>query len=326
MIFIGKNKEFREKNIVGFYTYALFSFFFVLFSFNSFSQDSIPIAKDLTEEKELDFQQFFFKALSEKSIGNYQKAIENLENSNQILTGNMAVYFEFSKNYLLLNKTLLAKEYIKRALNNEPNNIWMLQHLVKIHIKDKNFSDAIEVQEKLVTLNLSEQELLVKLYLNNKEEDKAISLMNTMEQNNGLSTSFKRLKEGLAKRSNNSVVEKKITDGGSLEEQFKANKSYAVLQQILVAAKENPEVLLKYSDEGILLFPAQPFVYLMKGKALNYQKKFKNALISLQNGIDFVIEDTMEADFYKEMAVSYKGLGNFKEEKNFIEKSKKIKN
>ncbi|MGJ8761492.1 MAG: tetratricopeptide repeat protein [Polaribacter sp.] len=326
MIFIGKNKEFREKNIIGFYTYALFSFFFVLFSFNSFSQDSIPIAKDLTEEKELDFQQFFFKALSEKSIGNYQKAIENLENSNQILTGNMAVYFEFSKNYLLLNKTLLAKEYIKRALNNEPNNIWMLQHLVKIHIKDKNFSDAIEVQEKLITLNLSEQELLVKLYLNNKEEDKAISLMNTMEQNNGLSTSFKRLKEGLAKRSNNSVVEKKITDGGSLEEQFKANKSYAVLYQILVAAKENPEVLLKYSDEGILLFPAQPFVYLMKGKALNYQKKFKNALISLQNGIDFVIEDTMEADFYKEMAVSYKGLGNFKEEKNFIEKSKKIKN
>ena len=326
MIFIGKNKEFREKNIIGFYTYALFSFFFVLFSFNSFSQDSIPIAKDLTEEKELDFQQFFFKALSEKSIGNYQKAIENLENSNQILTGNMAVYFEFSKNYLLLNKTLLAKEYIKRALNNEPNNIWMLQHLVKIHIKDKNFSDAIEVQEKLVTLNLSEQELLVKLYLNNKEEDKAISLMNTMEQNNGLSTSFKRLKEGLGKRNNNSVVEEKITDGGSLEEQFKANKSYAVLQQILVAAKENPEVLLKYSDEGILLFPAQPFVYLMKGKALNYQKKFKNALISLQNGIDFVIEDTMEADFYKEMAVSYKGLGNFKEEKNFIEKSKKIKN
>ncbi|QXP71409.1 hypothetical protein H0I29_04820 [Polaribacter sp. R2A056_3_33] len=326
MIFIGKNKEFREKNIVGFYTYALFSFFFVLFSFNSFSQDSIPIAKDLTEEKELDFQQFFFKALSEKSIGNYQKAIENLENSNQVLTGNTAVYFEFSKNYLLLNKTLLAKEYIKRALNNEPNNIWMLQHLVKTHIKDKNFSDAIEVQEKLVTLNLSEQELLVKLYLNNKEEDKAVSLMNTMEQNNGLSTSFKRLKEGLAKRSNNSVVEEKITDGGSIEEQFKANKSYAVLYQILVAAKENPEVLLKYSDEGILLFPAQPFVYLMKGKALNYQKKFKNALISLQNGIDFVIEDTMEADFYKEMAVSYKGLGNFKEEKNFIEKSKKIKN
>ena len=325
MKFRRKNKEFGEKNIIGFYNYVLFSFFFVLFSLNSFSQDSIPIAKDLTEEKELDFQQFFFKALSEKSIGNYQKAIENLENSNQILAGNMAVYFEFSKNYLLLNKTLLAKEYINRALSNEPNNIWMLQHLVKIHIRDKNFSEAIEVQQKLVAINLNEQELLVKLYLNNKEEDKAISLMNTMEQNNGLSTSFKRLKEGLTKRNNKAVVKEGITNGSSLEEQFKANNSYAVLQQILIASKENPEKLLKYSDEGILLFPAQAFVYLMKGKALNYQKKFKKALISLQNGIDFVIEDTMEVDFYKEMAVSYKGLGNIIEEKKFIEKSKKIK-
>ena len=326
MIFIGKNKEFREKNIVGFYTYALFSFFFVLFSFNSFSQDSIPIAKDLTEEKELDFQQFFFKALSEKSIGNYQKAIENLESGNQILAGNMAVYFEFSKNYLLLNKTLLAKEYIQRALKSEPNNIWMLQHLVKIHIKDKNFSAAIDVQEKLVTITLNEQELLVKLYLNNNEEAKSIALMNLMEQNTGLSISYKRLRDSLGKRKSKQVVQEKTTNEGSLEEQFKTNKSYKILQQILIASKKKPEMLLKYSDEGILLFPAQPFVYLMKGKALNYQKKYKNALLSLQNGIDFVIEEAMEADFYKEMAVSYNGLGNFKEEKNFIEKSKKIKN
>ena len=45
----------------------------------------------------------------------------------------------------------------------------MLKHLVKIHIKDKNFSDAIEVQEKLVALNPKEKELLVQLYLNNRE-------------------------------------------------------------------------------------------------------------------------------------------------------------
>ncbi|WP_341220407.1 hypothetical protein [Polaribacter atrinae] len=323
-----KIKELREKRRICLDKLFLFSFFFVLFSLNAFSQDSIPIAKDLTEEKELNFQQFFFKALSEKAIGNYQKAIENLESSNQIITDNVAVYFEFSKNYYLLNKILLAKEYIQRALNKEPNNVWMLQHLVKIDIKDKNFSEAIIVQEKLVAFDLSEQELLVKLYLNNKEEDKAVALMNLMEQNNGLSASFKRLKSNLENKNEIIVAEEAIAtvETGSLEEQFKANKSYAVLEQILKKSKQQPEVLLKYSEEGGLLFPAQPFVYLMKGKALNYQKKYKNALLSLQNGIDFVIEDAMEADFYKEMAVSYNGLGNFKEEKNFIEKSKNIKN
>jgi tetratricopeptide (TPR) repeat protein len=109
--------EFRRKR--RFYTYklVLFSFCFAFFSLQAFSQDSIPIAKDSTEEKELNFQQFFFKALSEKSIGNFQKAIENLESCHQILTNNVAVFFEFSKNYLLLQKTQLAKEYIDRALS-----------------------------------------------------------------------------------------------------------------------------------------------------------------------------------------------------------------
>jgi len=320
-----KNKEIREKSIIGFKTCVLFSFLFFFFSINSFSQDSILVAKDLTEEKELDFQQFFFKALSEKSIGNYQKAIENLESSNQIINDNVAVYFEFSKNYLLLNKTLLAKEYINRALTVEPNNIWMLKHLVKIHIKDKNFSEAIVIQHKIVAIDLKEQEFLVKLYLNNRQEDKAIVLMNLMEQNNELSASFKRLKSNLENRNKVPVVKESIAETGSFEEQFKVNKSYAVLEQLLEKYEKNPQVLLKYAEVGISLFPAQPFVYLMKGKALNYQKEYKNALISLQNGIDFVIEDEMEADFFKEMAISYKGLGDFKEEKKFLEKSKKIK-
>jgi predicted Zn-dependent protease len=63
----------------------------------------------------------------------------------------------------------------------------------------------------------------------------------------------------------------------------------------------------------------------MKGKALNYQKNYKKALTILQNGLDFAIEDTMEAEFYKEMAIAYKGLGNLKEEKKYTEKYRKLK-
>ena len=75
MITVFENKENRKKRAT-YLKYALFSILFILFSLKSYAQDSIPVAKDLTEEKELDFQQFFFKALSEKSIGHYQKAIE----------------------------------------------------------------------------------------------------------------------------------------------------------------------------------------------------------------------------------------------------------
>ena len=324
MITIFEKKEQRKKRAI-YFKYALFSIFCILFSLKSFTQDSIPVAKDLTEEKELDFQQFFFKALSEKSIGNYQKAIENLESCNQVLVNNVAVFFEFSKNYLLLNKTLLAKEYINRALVKEPNNIWMLKHLVKILVKDRNITDAIAIQQKVVAINIKEREFLLKLYLQNRDYKKAISLMNAMEQDNALSSNFKNLKNNLEKRKGKTVVEEKTIEVVSLKDQFKSNKSYVVLKQILAASKNNTEDLLKYSNEGISLFPAQPYVYFVKGKVLNYQKKYKKALLSLQSGIDFVIEDTMEADFYKEMAVSYKGLGNLKEEKKLIEKSNKIK-
>jgi predicted Zn-dependent protease len=322
MITIFEKKEQRKKRAI-YFKYALF---FIFFSLKSYTQDSIPIAKDLTEEKELNFQQFFFKALSEKSIGNYQKSIENLESCNQILTDNVAVFFEFSKNYLLLNKTLLAKEYINRALLKEPNNIWMLKHLVKVYLKDNNYSEAIPVQLKVVAIDIKEREKLLKMYLQNRNYKKAVALMNAMEYDNALSSYFKNIKNKFDKVKSSATLRKNNNATGSLKEQFKNNKSFVVLKQILVASKNNSEELLKYSEEGILLYPAQPFVYLMKGKALNYKKEYKKALLSLQNGIDFVIEDKIEVSFYKEMAIAYKGLGNLKEAKKFIEKSKKNKN
>ena len=319
-----EKKEYIKKRAICL-KYALFSIFFILFFLKSHAQDSILAAKDLTEEKELKFQDFFFKALSEKSIGNYQKAIQNLESCNQLLLNDVAVFFEFSKNYLLLNKTFLAKEYVDRALIKEPNNIWILKHLVKVHIKDRNLSDAIAIQQKVVAINRAERTFLLELYLNNRDYKKAISLMNALEQDNALSSSFKKIKNNLEKRKVKTVAKEKISKVVSLTAQFKANKSYAILKRILEESINNTQLLLQYSNEGIALFPAQPYVYLVKGKALNYQKKYKNALLILENGIDFVIEDGMEADFYKEMAVSYKGLGNFKEEKRFIQKSNKIK-
>ena len=167
-----KKKENPKKRAI-YLKYALCCVFFFLYFLEAHAQDSILVANDLTEEKELKFQDFFFKALSEKSIGNYQKAIENLESCNQVLTNDVAVYFEFSKNYFLLNKTFLAKQYAKRALVKEPNNIWILKHLVKIHVKDRNLSDAISAQQKVVATNRLDRTFLLELYLDNREYKKS---------------------------------------------------------------------------------------------------------------------------------------------------------
>ncbi|WP_397445141.1 tetratricopeptide repeat protein [Polaribacter sp. R77954] len=311
----------RTKHI----TIVLFMLCYVLFSHYSFSQDSIPEKEDLTEAAELKFQQFFFKALSQKSIGNHQKALENLENCNQIIANDVAVFFEFSKNYLALNNTLLAKEYLQRALIKEASNVWMLKHLVKIHQEERNYKKAIEVQQKVVALNPKERAYLVRLYLYNRQYDEAISLMNVLEEENALSANLKKLRNNLNSRKKIRSGNNTPNDIASLIHQFKTDKSYKILQEILNQSKNNPTQLIKFSEQGINLFPAQPFVYLIKARALNIQKNHKNALTTLQNGIDFVIDDKMEVDFYEEMAKAYKGLGNEKEEYKYQQKAKKLK-
>ncbi|TMM29918.1 hypothetical protein FDT66_08600 [Polaribacter aestuariivivens] len=324
MILKNKNTH-NRKNRTTYLKLVLFSLFFILFSVQIYSQDSIPAAKDLSEEKELLFQQSFFKALSEKSIGNYQKAIENLENCNQILPNNLTVFFEFSKNYLSLNNTLLAKEYINRALEKEPTNIWMLKHLVKIQVRARNFNEAIKTQQKVIAINKKEREYLVRLFLQNRDYKSASSLLNTLESEDLLSENLRELKFTLDKRKVIPKPKKLEANLDDLLSSFETDKSYKILEEILNKSKGNTEQLYKYSLKGITLFPAQPFVYLINGKSLNEKKEFKKAIETLQNGIDFVIEDAMEADFYKEMAVSYKGLGNTKDAQKFLEKYKKLK-
>ena len=314
----------RKETALKFLKGSLFSLLFFLISLKSYTQDSLSVAIDFTEEKELKFQQFFFTALSQKSIGNYQKAIENLESCNQILPNNKSVFFEFSKNYLYLNNTLLAKEYINRAINQDSKNIWMQKHLVKVFEKENNFFEAIKIQQKIIVLNPKENKNLVLLYLKNRDYKKALSFIKTLEEDNLLSSDLKKIKERLEKTNYSETQKVKVSK--DIYKRFETEKTYPLLKQILLETKEKPRLLLKYSKEGIALFPAQPFVYLINGSTLNVNREFKKALEILQNGIDFVIEDAMEALFYKEMALAYKGLNNKVEEKRYMEKYKKLVN
>ena len=323
MIFRVKKAK-KKETTLKFLKRSLFSLLFFLISLKSYTQDSLSVAIDFTEEKELKFQQFFFTALSQKSIGNYQKAIENLESCNQILPNNKAVFFEFSKNYLYLNNTLLAKEYINRAIIQDSKNIWMQKHLVKVFEKENNFFEAIKIQQKIIVLNPKENKNLVLLYLKNRDFKKALSFMKTLEKDNLLSSDLKKTKERLEKTNYSEIQKVKVSR--DIYKRFETEKTYTLLKQILLATKDNSVLLLKYSKEGIALFPAQPFVYLINGSTLNVNREFKKALEILQNGIDFVIEDVMEALFYKEMALAHKGLNNKVEERRYMEKFRKLVN
>jgi predicted Zn-dependent protease len=214
---------------------------------------------------------------------------------------------------------------VQRALKNEPENFWMLKHLVAIFEKESNFSDAVKIQEKLVVSHPKEREFLVRLYFMNNQLKDALTLLTTLEKESGLTSEFNSLKNRLDNTKVPDEKEIKSNDLEDLKRQFENDKSYPILEQILQKLENNLEDLLKFSKEGISLFPEQPFVYLQYGKALNLQNEFQKALNSLKNGLDFVIDKKLEIAFYTEIAKAYKGLGNTIEEKKYLQKATNLK-
>ena len=295
---------------------VLYVFFGLLFNpFLLYSQDSIPKIKEITEEiieeNTIKFQEYFFKSLSEKSIKNYQIAIQNLEECNAILPNDKAVFFELSKNYLLLNRTSEALQYINNALLLAPSNFWMLKHLVAIHKKDKNYQEAINTQLIIVDQKPKQRAELIYLYYLNDEYMQALSLIDVFEKDYGLTTRLKQLKNKLVLRNKPQTVISTIDSLPKLISDFKLNPpSFNTLKKILtLAIKDDIPAYHMYSNLAIDLFPAQPFSYLSKGRALQLQGKHQEAIDILEIGIDFIIENSLlEVQFYTILISAYKRL------------------
>ena len=314
-----KIKEARKKYFL--------SLFFVLFSFFSLkAQDSIPPSEDVSEKDNIEFQENFFKALSNKAIFNCQKAIQFLEKCNELDPNNKSVMFELSKNYLKLGRNNEALEYIKLALKNDSENIWLLEHQVYILRKIAAFDEAIQVQKKIAQQFPKKKRFLVFLHLQNRDVSSAKRILSELKEAKLLNSRLRSIQKKLDyKQPEKEEVKNKIVST-DFRSAFEKEKSFKTLKLLLdKLSLNNHDDLLKYSEQGLALFPAQPFVYFMNGKALNNKSQYKKAIQSLQNGIDFVIDNNeIEAKLYLEIARAYQGLNDTKKVKSYKNKAAKI--
>lgn len=290
---------------------------------------------NIAEENNLKFQTHFFEALKQKAINNYSKAIENLEKCYEIDSLNMAVDFELSKNKLELNNYFEAELFINKALLIEPNNRYLLQHKVAIFQKQQNYKAAIETQKQLVKLEPKFTDKLILLYLQNKDFEIAKKLIVETEKN-ALSTSriqgfkkyLKRREALIIIKNYNENLAVSMMDIEGLKEQYIKKREYKTLLKILNKEGKNELFNELYTDSksALELFPAQPYLYKMNGLALNKLGKYNEAKEVLTLGIDFVIDNPiMEADFYEQISISYKGLNNNNEALKYKQKAKEIR-
>lgn len=289
---------------------------------------------ETSEQKDLEFQTHFFEALKQTAINNYSKAIESLELSSGIYPTNVAVNFEFSKNYFALKKFNEASIFLEKAIEKEPANRFLLAHKVAILKAQQLFAKAIEIQNELVNINPKYKEDLVQLYIQNQQIDVAEKLISELEKSGGISSKIAGLKEFIlqkrmvtepTKKDVNTIVN---SDLNSLKSEFSSKKEYKILLEILKQeiALNQFDLVVEDCKNGLELFPAQPYLYKTYALALNKLEKYNDAIAVLSIGIDFVFDDpTMEANFYEQFAISYTGLKKNAEAEKYKQKELKLR-
>ncbi len=292
--------------------------------------DGLLLLKD-DDDKLIKFENHYFEALKYKAIGNYTRAISELEKCQLLFTDNVVIDFEFSKNYLALNKLLESQLYIEKSLITDPENYWFLVQAKKVYLKQFNYAKAIKIQQKIILQKPGLTDDLVLIYIQANEREKAQKLIDELTSQ-GISSSKLRHYQSVLKKSNQSKdldsnIEAYIIVGlDELKKSYALKKEFKDLSEILLREFDNANFkeVYKYSLEGMELFPAQSYMYLMNGRALVNQKKYKKAIPVLVSGLDFLIDDVaQEKEFYRELIVCYKAISDEKSVDKYQQKLNK---
>ena len=100
-----------------------------------------------------EFQEYFFEALKQRAITNYDKAVEALDKCVALDAKPNALYLELGKNYLDLKLFDKAEENLEKVIAVHPNDKFVLELLFNTYFKEQKYSKSIGVLEKLVGFN-----------------------------------------------------------------------------------------------------------------------------------------------------------------------------
>ncbi len=138
---------------------------------------------DVTDE----FQEYFFEALKQRGIENYEKALEALKKCQSIDDTKSIVDFEIGKNNLLLRKFDAAESSLKKAIASAPDNEWYLESLYEVYYQTQNLDMAILTAKKLVAHHPIYKEDLLTLYMRTRKFKEAIAVLDDLDATQGRS-------------------------------------------------------------------------------------------------------------------------------------------
>jgi tetratricopeptide (TPR) repeat protein len=164
------------------------------------------------------FEESYYESLKQKGIENYDKAIEALEKCQTLQSDNAIVYFELGKNYLSLKKYKDAYDNFEKVTQIDPKNRWAWVGMYDVCYDTRDYNQSIIIVQKLIEFKPDYKEDLVSLYMNTQQFDKALDLINDLNQNVGKSDKRELYKAQILKDAKYQGSEK-----ANLIEQIKKN-------------------------------------------------------------------------------------------------------
>jgi tetratricopeptide (TPR) repeat protein len=140
--------------------------------------------EDIALEKD-DFKESYYESLIQKGIENYDKAIVSLEKCLKIQPENAVIYHELGKNYFFQKDYQNAEQAYAKAAQLDTKNKWYLIDLYEVYYQTKNYNQALDIAQKIIPLDKKYREDLVSLYMYTQQFDKALILINELNENVG---------------------------------------------------------------------------------------------------------------------------------------------
>ena len=145
-----------------------------------FSHSYAQIEPEDVVAKTDEFENFFFEAIKQKGMENFDKALESLEKCSNLQPQNAVVFFEMGKNYQSLKNYKNAFDNFEKATKIDAKNRWFWDGMYEICYDTKEYNKAIPIVAKLIEFREEYKNDLASLYMNTQQFDKALTLINEL--------------------------------------------------------------------------------------------------------------------------------------------------
>ena len=133
------------------------------------------------------YQEYFFEALKQKGIENYDRSVQALLKCIKLDDSKSVVYYELGKNYMKLKNFGAAETVLKKAISMEQDNEWYLDELYGVYVELNDFDKALKTVKQLVKYHPDYKEDLANLYFRNKKFKAALKILDELDSKFGVS-------------------------------------------------------------------------------------------------------------------------------------------